>query len=269
MPIARLPLGATYYEALGTGFPLVFIHGMGGDATLWDMQVARLKDRYQVLRYDILGHGRSARLPGPWRFSQFASQLAELLDHLKIGQAAVCGFSLGGNIAQCFAIEHAARAAALIIVSSACARTPTEQAAVDLRVEQVAAGGPPAVVEGALTRWFSPAYSTAHPDVINYWRQKTLANDPACYLDAYRLYSDSDRQLLQQLPEIGAPTLILTGDQDAGQTPRMAQEMATRVRGAEAIILPGVRHMLPLEAALTLIDSVATFLLQCGLKPVF
>jgi len=266
MPTVRLSQGVTFYEVSGVGFPVVFIHGMGGDATLWNWHADQLQGRFRVLRYDILGHGRSAAPQGPWHFSQFARQLVELLDHLDIRKAVVCGFSLGGNIAQSLALEHTSHTSALVIVSSSCARTAGEQAAVDRRVEQVAAGGPPSVVEGALARWFSPAYSSAHPEVIGYWRRKTLANDPACYLEAYRLYADNDRQLLQRLPAITAPTLILTGDQDAGQTPRMAQEMAARIRNSEVVLLSGVKHMLPLEAGPALLDAMIDFLARRDLQ---
>jgi (E)-2-((N-methylformamido)methylene)succinate hydrolase len=249
MPIAQLSQGATFYELSGRGFPLVLVHGMGGDASLWNWHAERLGDRFRVLRYDIIGHGRSAALPGPWRFGQFARQHADLLDHLGIERAAVCGFSLGGNIGQGFALDYPARTAALVVVSSACARTAEEQAKVDVRVEQVRAGGPPAVVEGALSRWFGPDYAAAHPEVIAYWRAKTLANDPQCY----------------RLSGIAAPTLILTGDQDAGQTPRMAAEMARRIGTPDLIVLPGIRHMLPLEAGPALVDAIAKFLARCGL----
>lgn len=264
MTVATLPQGSTYFERAGSGPPLVFIHGMGGDATLWDRHAAALQDRFRVLRYDIWGHGRSGRIPAPWRFTAFARQLADLLDHLGIERAAVCGFSLGGNIAQCFALDYAARSAALIVVSSACARTAEEQAKVDLRVEQVSAGGPPAVVEGALGRWFGPDYAAAHPEVIAYWRAKTLANDPQSYADVYRLYADNDRQLLDRLSGIKTPTLILTGDQDAGQTPRMAEAMQARIPGSQRLILPGIRHMLPLEAAEPLIAAVGDFVQRCA-----
>ncbi|MGD9741109.1 MAG: alpha/beta fold hydrolase [Dongiaceae bacterium] len=264
MPVAALPQGPTYFESAGRGLALVLIHGMGGDATLWDRHAAALDDRFRVIRYDIWGHGRSGRVPAPWRFTQFAAQLAGLLDHLGIERATVCGFSLGGNIAQCFALDYPARCAGLAIAASACARMPEEQARVDLRVEQVAAGGAPAVVDGALGRWFGPGYAAAHPEVVAYWRAKTLANDPQSYVDVYRLYADNDRQLLHRLSDIKAPTLILTGDEDAGQTPRMAEAMQSRIAGAERIILPGIRHMLPLEAADTLVATLRDFAGRCA-----
>jgi 3-oxoadipate enol-lactonase len=259
MPTVELPQGATHYEIAGSGPALVLIHGMGGDHTVWDGQVEGLRDHFLLIRPDILGHGRTHIPPAPWRYAQFSRQIAELLDHLSIQGATICGFSLGGLIAQSFAIDYPQRAAALIVVSSACERTAAEQEAVDRRVEQVRAGGAPAVVDGALQRWFTPEFVRRHPEVIAYWRAKTLANDPAAYRAVYELYADSDRQLLNRLGAIRAPTLIVTGDRDPGQTPRMAAAMASRIRGAEMRVLPGVPHMLPIEAAEALNGAVRDF----------
>ena len=105
-------------------------------------------------------------------------QIAELLDHLAIPRAVICGFSLGGSIGQAVALDHPEHVAGLIIVSSGCARTEAEQAGVEKRVAQVAAGGPHAVVDGALGRWFTPQFAAENPAVISYWRERLLANDP-------------------------------------------------------------------------------------------
>jgi 3-oxoadipate enol-lactonase len=259
MPIAQLPDSETFYMDEGSGTPLVMIHGMGGDHTVWDPQARVLADRFRVVRPDNLGHGRSTKPAGPWRFSLFAQQIAQLLDRLEIERAVVCGFSLGGSISQAFSIEHPDRVLGLIVVSSVCARTDAEQAAVERRVAQVAEGGPSAVVEGAMKRWFNDAFSREHPDIVEYWRRKLLSNQPAPYLDAYRLYADVDPQLLHRLGAIKAPTLIVTGDNDPGQTPRMAQEMANRIECAEVRIFPGIAHMSTIEAADDLNGAIVDF----------
>ncbi|MEX1109531.1 MAG: alpha/beta hydrolase [Dongiaceae bacterium] len=259
MPLVRLPHSETYYVEEGSGTPLVLIHGMGGDHTVWDWQVPELRDRFRIIRPDILGHGSSEKPAGPWKFTQFAQQIAELLDRLSIPRTVVAGFSLGGSIGQSVAIEYPDRIAALIVVSSSCARTPQEQESVEKRVAQVAAGGPHAVVDGALGRWFTEKFRKENPALIEYWRTRLLANDPKPYLAAYQLYSDIDRQLLHRLGEIRTPTLVITGDNDPGQTPRMAEEMGRRIAGSELQIFPGIPHMSTLEAAPALNKAIAEF----------
>ena len=249
MPLVRLPSSETFYVEEGSGMPLVLVHGMGGDHTVWDSQLPGFRDRFRIIRPDILGHGQSEKPAGPWKFTQFSRQIAELLEHLRIPRAIVCGFSLGGSIGQAVAMDYPDRVAALVIVSSGCARTPEEQAAIEARVAQVREGGPPAVVNGAMKRWFSEKFSNENPALIEYWRLRLLGNAYEPYCAVYRLYADIDRQLLDRLGEIKAPTLIVTGDKDPGQTPRMANEMARRIPDSEVHIFPGVPHMLPLEAA--------------------
>ena len=249
MPLVRLPSSETFYAEEGSGMPLVLVHGMGGDHTVWDSQLPGFRDRFRIIRPDILGHGQSEKPAGPWKFTQFSRQIAELLEHLRIPRAIICGFSLGGSIGQAVAMDYPDRVAALVIVSSGCARTPEEQAAIEARVAQVREGGPPAVVNGAMKRWFSEKFSNENPELIEYWRLRLLGNAYEPYCAVYRLYADIDRQLLDRLGEIKAPTLIVTGDKDPGQTPRMANEMARRIPDSEVHIFPGVPHMLPLEAA--------------------
>jgi pimeloyl-ACP methyl ester carboxylesterase len=194
----------------------------------------------------------------------FARQVAELLDHTGIRRAVIVGFSLGGSVAQCFCFEYPDRAAALIVVAAVCNRLPEERQAVEVRAEAVRAGGPAAVVEGALQRWFSPGFAERNPDVVDYWRRKTLANDPAAYAAAYALYADTDRHLFDRIPQIAAPTLILTGDRDIGQTPRMSYSMGSRIPGAEVRIVEGIPHMFPIEAAEELNAAIPEFLARRG-----
>jgi pimeloyl-ACP methyl ester carboxylesterase len=262
MPVIRLPHGKTFYVREGEGPPIVLIHGMGGDHTLWNGQASALKDRFSVIRPDNLGHGRSQKPLAPWTFSLFARQIVELLDHLGISRAIICGFSLGGSIAQAVAMEHPRRAAGVIIVSSVCARTEAEQAAVDRRVADVRKHGPAGAVEGALQRWFSPEFARSHPDVIAYWRRMVLSNSRRMYAAVYQLYSEVDRQLLGRQDRIEAPTLVITGDRDSGQPPRMSEELGRRIRNADVRIFPGIPHMLPIEAADELSAAIAEFARQ-------
>jgi (E)-2-((N-methylformamido)methylene)succinate hydrolase len=259
MPLIRLPHSETFYVEEGNGTPLVLIHGMGGDHTVWDWQVPVLRDRFRIIRPDNLGHGLSEKPAGPWTFAQFSRQIAELLDHLSVPRAVVAGFSLGGSIGQAVALDYPDRVAALIVVSSACARTAGEQEAVERRVAQVAGGGPPAVVDGALKRWFTDKFASENPALIEHWRKMLLDNDPAPYLAVYRLYAEVDRQLLHRVGDIRAPTLVITGDKDPGQTTRMANELSRRIPGSELRIFPGIPHMLPFEAAAELNEAIADF----------
>lgn len=113
---------AHYYERIGEGAPIVFIHGAFADARIWEPQWAYFASHWRLLRYDLRGHGRT----GPSHLSQysmatFADDLAVLLDALDIRAPILCGLSWGGSIAQAYAIRYPGQLKGLLLASSAVA----------------------------------------------------------------------------------------------------------------------------------------------------
>lgn len=111
-----------YYEVRGAladgALPLVLLHG-GLHNTLMDAPVAtRLAQGRQVISVDLQGHGRTADIDRPLRFEQLADDLAALLDELRVPQADVLGYSLGGGVGLRLAIQHPSRVRKLVVVSS-------------------------------------------------------------------------------------------------------------------------------------------------------
>ncbi len=235
----------TAYEATGPdGAPaVVLIHGLGLNRHCWQWLVPELSERYQMVAYDLLGHGESAAPPSDPALGTLADQLAGLLDHLGIQRAAIVGFSLGGMIARRFAQDHPDRIAALAILHSPHKRTPEAQAAILARVEQAKTEGPSATVEAALVRWFTDVYRAANPDMMALVRSWVMANDPAIYPQVYRILAEGIDEIVAPNPPIIAPALVITGDEDYGNGPEMTRAIAAEIAGAETLILPGLRHM--------------------------
>ena len=247
MTLAEGCIGGTAYEVAGTedgaAPPVVLVHGLGMTRAMWDWQWPALTARFRVLRYDLLGHGESAKPPGPYALTLFADQIAGLMEQLHWERAALVGFSLGGMIVRAFALAHPARAAALAILNSAHGRTEAERDAVRERVATAEAGGPAATVDEALARWFTADFAARHAEVLERVRGWILANDPAVYPLSYRVLAEGDRELAEAVSEIACPTLVMTGADDRGNSPDMARRMAALIPGAELEILPGLRHM--------------------------
>ncbi|MGH2457537.1 MAG: alpha/beta fold hydrolase, partial [Chloroflexota bacterium] len=91
---------AQFYRRSGNGPPLVLIHALGLDHRLWEPQVAPLGSGFDVISYDVRGHGASDVPPGPYTMRDFAEDLAGLLDALGVEVAHLVGISMGGMIAQ-------------------------------------------------------------------------------------------------------------------------------------------------------------------------
>ncbi|ASN06555.1 alpha/beta fold hydrolase [Virgibacillus necropolis] len=115
MPIVEIsPSLPTYYESSGTGPPVVFIHPPHMGHTVFKYQ-HELSDRFQVITYDIRGHGRSGVSDELMTIPRLANDLLAFLDALKIDQAVIVGYSSSGSIAQEFALSHPERVKALVL----------------------------------------------------------------------------------------------------------------------------------------------------------
>jgi len=229
--------------------PLILIHGVGLDLEMWSAQAAALSPRLNLVRYDMLGHGRSPNPPGPRVLADFVAQLDQLLDHLSIGRLDLVGFSMGGLVAQAFALANPGRVSRLVLMSTVFQRSNQQRRAVLTRVEEVARAGPAANLESALKRWFSPGFTARNPEVIERVRRRVLTNDPEGYLKAYRVFATADQQIGSWLGQIRCPSLILTGELDSGSTPEMARRMGACLTGSQVAVLSAQRHLLPIEAA--------------------
>ncbi|SRR5579883_309282 len=118
MPTARCNGINLYYESVGSGYPVILIQGLGGDGASWALQRDALMSSFQVVTFDNRGVGRSDKPAGPYTTALMAEDVAALLDHLGIAQAFLMGASMGGMIAQEFALRWPERVRGLNLICS-------------------------------------------------------------------------------------------------------------------------------------------------------
>ncbi len=239
--------GGTYARADGAGTPLVLIHGVGLDHTMWDGMAGLMARHHRVIRYDLLGHGQSAKPPGERYLADFAIQLEHLLHNLGIERAHIAGFSLGALVASAFAARFPDKLDKLVLMNMVHERTPEQRSAIAKRMQQLAEHGSAATVDAAIERWFTPSYKDTNPDVMATVRQRLLSNDPGGYLSAYRIFANADDEASQNLSDIRTPTLALTAQDDIGSTPDMTHAIAAVLSEGHAKIVPNLRHGAPIE----------------------
>lgn len=115
MPYAEVRKNLTmYYQVKGKGMPIVFIHPFVMGQNIF-MHQDSLTNKYKIIRYDLPGHGQSSNGTSPLTIQLLAEDLKNLLNHLGIEKAAVCGYSHGGLVAQEFALTYPDRTHALIL----------------------------------------------------------------------------------------------------------------------------------------------------------
>lgn len=246
------------FATTGSGDSVTLIHGVGSNLESWDQVLPPLAARFRVLRYDLRGHGQSGKPPGPYALDDFVQDLRALLDGCGVATTRLVGFSFGGLIAQAFTLQYPDRVRRLALLATVAGRTPAERRSVLARADALASGGATGTVEAALERWYTSEFRAAHPEILAQTRDRVLRNDPAGYAAAYRVFAEGD--LLDQLHRIRCPTLIATGEHDAGSTPDMARRMHEQIAGSQLVILPRYRHGLLVEAAAEVAGLLCDFL---------
>jgi pimeloyl-ACP methyl ester carboxylesterase len=138
-----------------------------------------------------------------------------------------------------------------------CRRTPEERAAVLARLHTAEADFG-ASAQASLRRWFTDT------DVDPTWVTRTettlLANSEASFLSCYRVFATADAEVGPELSRISVPALAVTGEHDPGSTPEMTRRLASALPDCRAVVVPGARHMLPVERPQELVDCLTTFI---------
>ncbi len=241
----KLPVGdiQMYYEIQGKGQPLVLIHGLGSSTQDWDAQVAEFANSYQVITFDLRGHGQSDKPEGPYTMSMYSDDVAKLLDALKIGPAHIVGVSLGGGIAFQFAIDHPDKTKTVTIVNSAPTLGDPAQARpeIERRVAIVQQAGMRAMGQALAPALFpKPEHAALRETFIEAWAQ----NDPRAYIAATR--SMLDWNVVPQLGMIRCPVLVIAADQD--YSPVAVKEAYVKLMpNAKLVVIADSHHGVPVE----------------------
>jgi len=264
--MARIARDGTAYEIFGDSdkAALVLVHGLGLNRNMWQWQAPALAAHYTVVTYDLYGHGDSPPPPDQPNLALFADQLRRLMDDLALPNAAVIGFSLGGMIVRRFVIDQPERLWALAILHSPYRRDEAARQAIQARVEQARKDGPAATVDAALVRWFSDAFRNRNPAVMALVRAWVMANRPDIYPAIYQVLVDGVDELVAPGPPIVCPTLVMTGDEDYGNSPAMSAAIAAEIPNARLVILPGLRHMALAEAPAAVTRELERFLAEAA-----
>lgn len=251
MPTAKINGISIYYESHGTGFPLVFAYGIGGNTTEWELQIPVFSQSYRFIVWDPRGHAQSESPPNADQYTQevFAQDLEGLLDYLGIDQAYVGGLSMGGGIATRFTILHPERVAALLIFDSFSAsglETPPENRRMREEIIRLTeTEGMLAVAEYAMKN--NPNISqtaSLGKEQENLIRQMYLALNPVGYAHSTRMILNAvfDASLLQG---IKVPTLVLAGQED-GALPA-CRFIHEKIKESKLVVIPEAGHLSNLD----------------------
>ncbi len=234
----------------GRGPRLVLLHGLADDHRLWRHVVPLLAPRFEVAAVDLPGHGRSGPIPEGADIGWFAGRVGGLLDQLAASGGAprpvLAGLSMGGGIAQYVALADPGRLRALVLVSTSPSFPGATRRRFLERAARAERDGMAAVVDETVPRWFTPAFAESHPDEIRATTRTVLATDPVAFSRASRANADRDCQA--RLAELTMPVLFVGGLDDPADPARAAALYRASVPRLRLELLPGVSHLVPVEA---------------------
>jgi 3-oxoadipate enol-lactonase len=234
-----------FYEVVGDGLPLVFVHGLGGTSNVWHAQRLALSKFFKVLTLDLPGSGRSDKRERHYSMERWAEQIAALADAARLDKFVLVGHSMTTVLAQKFAAKYGTRLAALVLCGPITELAPAGKEAFVKRAETVQKEGMIAVADTVLGGALTAAAREGNPALAGLVREMLLSNDPACYAAQCQVLIAGSAKADQA--QIKCPTLILEGDQD-GVTPLTnARAIAAAIPGARVRIIPATAHLTMLE----------------------
>ncbi len=247
------------FKEAGAGEPVVFLHGIGGNRHAFDAQLAELSPRYRCISWDMPGYGGSPSM-GEMTFAGLGDALAGLLDHLDLTSAHLVGHSMGGMIAQTFALAEPGRVRSLVLAQTTARfgkpGSDWQKRFLDARLKPLEDGGTPAdFARELITGMFGdPSRTEAIDQAV-----ATMSPLPA---DVYRqaLTCLVGFDLQGSLAEIRVPTLCLAAELDETAPSRTVEKMAAALPAGRYACLPGAGHLAYVEAPSAFSRAVDEFL---------
>lgn len=238
-----------YYEIHGSGPPLILTHGYSSTSAMWQGQIEALSKRHTLILWDMRGHGQSDYPDNPDAYSEARTvgDIAALLDAAGVDKAVVGGLSLGGYMSLAFHRTHPERVRALLIIDT----------------------GPGFKKDDAREVWNKRARDTGDRfdreglDMLKSLSPErasvTHRNARGLALAARGMLAQRDARVIESLPDIKVPSLVVVGADD---TPFLAASdyMAAKIPGAQKAVIPNAGHAVNIDQPQAFIDAVLPFL---------
>jgi 3-oxoadipate enol-lactonase len=237
-----------FVRELGSGPPVLFLHGLGSDHTVWNGIVPAVGAGHTLLLPDLRGHGQS---PAPesatFAFDEHEEDLAALLETKRVGPVHLVGLSAGGFLALRFALSHAAAIRSLVLVGTSAICDGHTRAVAAHWTEVYRTAGLEAYAFRLAKDLYSPGWLANHAEVVEQmvreWKGRDLRG-PIQWYSAVRSFD-----MRASVGRIRAPTWVVHGMDDRVIDPTHARFLRHAIPGAQLKLFPYAGHMVPVEQA--------------------
>jgi 3-oxoadipate enol-lactonase len=229
-------------EQSGTGEPLLLLHSLGTNATLWNTHIVDLESEFMLVRIDLRGHGQSSISRVPLTIEALADDVVAIADHLGIQRFALAGISLGGMVAQVVAARLGERLTRLVLLDTSLA--PMSRPMWRSRAESVRRDGLASIAKDVVARWHAP--SDAPSTAVESAYSSLLETPTEGYAAGCDALAVADCSAVA--PKIDCPTTVVVGALDTATPPVLAEELTKAIRGARLVVIPEAAHLPMLDA---------------------
>jgi len=249
-----------YWDETGRGAPVLLIMGLGYTSAMWYRTRPALAQHFRTIAFDNRGVGLSDVPPGPYSIATMATDAAAVLDAAAVARAHVFGVSMGGMIAQEFALQYPARTRSLILGCTATGG-PSAVRAENNVIDLLMARG--MTLEQAREAVLPYIYDAATP------REKIDEDTRvrARWLPSLESYMAQLQGILawesySRIAQITAPTLVIHGKSDALVPPGNGELIAARIPGAKLVLLEHASHLFTTDQPRAAHKEILEFLLS-------
>lgn len=225
---------------------VVLLHGFAGTGRAWDPVVERLdRERYTPVVPDLRGHG-GARDARPVTFDACVADVLAAAPERFV----LCGYSMGGRVAQHVALAAPERVERLVLVATTAGiADDAQRAARRGDDERLAAFADAATIEQFADRWTAqPLFAGTPPDAVRVWREDLLRNDPRGLAAALRgIGTGAMEPLWERVRMLTMPAQVLAGAEDP-KFVALGERLAAELADAELVVVAGAGHGIPREA---------------------
>ncbi|BBO82071.1 3-oxoadipate enol-lactonase [Desulfosarcina ovata subsp. sediminis] len=251
------------YEMAGSGKYFTLIHGAGDNLNAWYNQVPVFSQHYNVLTYDVRGHGQTELPEGKVATELWVDDLFALLNALNIRQTFLLGHSMGGAIALRFTLAYPEMVNALILSNSVGLNSMSHRELLSLedyrntQIEAIKKKGMGAVFQERYRHMFSPGFIEKNPEIAEHYKSILLKNDPHGYIRVLNGLGSTHKT--SDLSIITCPTLIISGEYDLFLGLSIGKIAQKSIRDSQLQVFP-TGHAPALEQPSEYNDTVLKFL---------
>lgn len=264
MPFTQVEDVEIYYEVHGEGEPLLLIMGLANNLLSWHRTIPVLAKHYQVIAFDNRGVGRSGKPDIPYSIEMMANDARAVLDAVGVESTHIFGISMGGMIAQRFALSYPERVRSLILGCTTMGGSQHVKPAPEVIEVLLARGSetetPEEIAWKSVPILYSQAFIEKERELIAEDIAKRIEVPIPAYAYMRQLQATMGHNTYDELPTIQAPTLVIHGDEDALIVYDNGEIIASRIPQAQMVRLPGAGHIFWTEAPEATNQAILTFL---------